>query len=117
MTVTKHAGWKRHLDAIADEIVRLTAICDVDLRVPRTIDRILGGDQTVCGKKNAIAFRKLQRLLAATYESLNKAVGRIGKENAAAITAEILARVDRHRAAGGQRSPHSRNPFGGRKST
>lgn len=116
MTNTKHAAWKRHLDAIADEMVRLTAICDVDLRVPGTIDRVLSGDQTVCGKKNAIGFRKLQRLLAATYESLNKTVGRIGKDDARAVTAEIVARIDKHRAAGGQRAPHSRDPFaGGRK--
>ena len=38
----KHTAWKRHLDTIADELVRLTAVCDVDLRVPGAIDRVLG---------------------------------------------------------------------------
>jgi hypothetical protein len=53
-------------------------------------------------------------LLAATYESLNKAVGRIGAEDAQAITNEIVARIDQRRAAGGQRSGHSSDPFGGK---
>jgi hypothetical protein len=112
MTTRKHAPWKRHLDGIADEIVRLTAICEIDLRAPGAIDRVLQGDQAVCRKKNAIAFGKLRRLLAATYESLNKAVGRIGAEDAKAITDEIVARIDKHRAAGGQPRGRSGNPFG-----
>jgi hypothetical protein len=113
MTMVRHAAWKRHLDGIADEIVRLSAICDIDLRAPGAIDRVLQGDQTVCGRKNAIAFGKLRRLLAATYESLNKVVGRIGTEGARAITDEIVARVDRHRTAGGQPPGHGRKPFAG----
>lgn len=113
MRSPKQTVWKRHLDGIADEIVRLSAICEVDLRAPGAIERVLQGDQTVCRKKNAIAFAKLRRLLAATYASLNKAVGRIGADGAKAITDEIVARIDKHRAAGGQRPGHSGNPFGG----
>ena len=92
--------WNRHLSGMADEIVRLTAICDVDLRAPGAIDRILHGDDSACGRKNPIAFKKLQRLLAATYDSLNKAIGRLGAADTKAITDEIVARVDRHRAGG-----------------
>ena len=109
----KHAAWKRHLDGIADEIVRLTAICEIDLRAPGAIDRVLRDDQSGCGKKNPIAFKKLRRLLAATYESLNKAIGRIGAEEAKAITAEIVARIDKQRAAAGQKQGQSGSPFGG----
>jgi len=50
----------------------------VDLRVPGVIDRVLRGGESVCAKRNAIGFKKLRRLLAVTYESLNKAVARIG---------------------------------------
>ncbi len=108
-----HTVWSRHLDGIADELVRLTAICDVDLRAPGAIDRVLRGDASVCGSKNPIGFKKLRSLLAATYESLNKAVGRIGVADTRAITAEIIARVDAHRAAGGQKKGASGSPFGG----
>ena len=98
-----HAAWKRHLDGIADELVRLTAICDVDLRAPGVIDQVLRGDDSACGRKNPIAFKKLQRLLAATFDSLNKAVGRIGAEGTKALTDAIVARIDQHRAAGGRK--------------
>lgn len=106
-----HAVWKRHLDGIADELVRLTAICDIDLRAPGVIDKVLHGDASACGKKNEIAFNKLRRLLAATYETLNKAIGRIGAEDTKALAAEIMARVDKHRAAGGQTKGISGSPF------
>lgn len=112
MTETKHAPWQRHLDGIADELVRLTAICEVDLRSPGVVDRILKGDDSVCGKKNQIAFGKLRRLLAATYESLNTAIGRIGADDAKALTDAIVERIDKHRAAGGQKPAASKNPFG-----
>ena len=107
-----HAVWKRHLDGIADEIVRLTAICDIDLRSPGVVDRVLRGDDSACGRNNKLAFQKLQRLLAATYESLNKAIGRVGVEDTRAITAEIIARVDRLRVAGGQKKGTTGGPFG-----
>lgn len=107
-----HTAWKRHLDAIADELVRLTAVCDVDLRVPGTIDRILKGDDKVCGKHNPIGFRKLRNLLNATYDSLNKAVDRMGKDDARALTAEIIARVDARRTAAGAKKGTSGTPFG-----
>lgn len=99
-TATPNAAWKRHLDGIADELVRLTAICDIDLRAPGVVEQVLGGDDRACGKKNPIAFKKLQRLLGATYDSLNKAIGRVGAEGVKSLTDEIVARVDRHRAAG-----------------
>ena len=113
MADSKHAPWQRHLDGIADELARLTAICEVDLRTPGAIDRVLKGDEGVCGKKNEIAFGKLRRLLAATYESLNKAIERIGADDLKAITNAIVERIDRHRAAGGQKPGNSKGPFGG----
>jgi len=113
MTTSKHTAWARHLDGIADELVRLTAVCDVDLRRPGAIDRVLKGDENVCGNKNHIAFEKLRRLLAATYASLNQAVGRIGADETRAITDAIVERIDRHRAAGGQRTSASTDPLGG----
>lgn len=109
--MTEHTAWKRHLDAYADEIMRLTAVCDVDLRVPGNIERVLQGDQTVCRQKNPVAFEKLQHVLGMTYRSLNKVVDRLGPEETRAITDEIIARVDEHRAAGGQKPGHSGSPL------
>lgn len=101
MESSKNTAWVRHLDAIADELVRLTAVCDVSLREPGVIDRILRNDDTVCGKRNPIGFRKLRDLLVAVYSSLNKAVDRLGPDETKAITDAIVARIDRRRAASG----------------
>lgn len=101
MTETHHPAWQRHLDTIADELLRLTIACDLRLRDPGVIDRIMRNDETVCGTKNPIGFRKLRALVMATYDSLGKAVDRIGPEETKLITEAIVERVDRARAAGG----------------
>ena len=108
MDAGKNTAWVRHLDVIADELARLTAICDVKLREPRVIERILKGDDAVCGKRNPIAFRKLRSLLAATYSSMNKAIDRLGADELKVITDAVIERIDRHRQAGGQPSKKPR---------
>ena len=100
MTETKHPAWQRHLDAIGEELLHLTIACDVRLRDPGVVDRILNNDETVCGRKNPIGFRKLRALVMATFNSLNKAIDRIGPEEVKLITDAIVARTERLRAAG-----------------
>lgn len=100
MTETKHPAWARHLDAIGDELLRLAVACNVRLRDPGVIDRILKNDETVCGTSNPIGFRKLRSLVMATFSSLNKAIDRIGPEETKLITDAIIERADRARAAG-----------------
>jgi hypothetical protein len=111
MKSSKNPTWSRHLDAIADELVRLTAICDVQLRDPGVVERIIKDDDTVCGKRNPNGFRKLRSLIVATYGSLNKAIDRLGPEEVKAMTDEIVARIDKHRTAGGSKVSE-RKPFG-----
>jgi hypothetical protein len=101
MTESKHTPWVRHLDAIGDELLHLSIACDVNLREPSVVDRILNNDETVCGTKNPIGFRKLHNLLKATFASINKAVGRIGPEETKMITDAIAERIDQRRALGG----------------
>ena len=98
MTETKHPAWSRHLDAIGEELVKLCIACDVRLREPGVIDRILKNDETVCGTKNPIGFRKLRALVMATYSSVNKAVDRIGPDELKTITDGIIERVEKLKA-------------------
>ena len=106
MEKSKHVAWSRHFNAIGDELLRLTTICEVDLRAPGVIERILQNDDTVCGKRNAIGFRKLRALLIATFDSLGKAMDRLGADEIHKITAEIAQRLDERRArAGGGAKP------------
>ena len=98
MTTTKHPAWSRHLDAIGEELLRLTIACNVRLRDPGVIDRILKNDESVCGTSNPIGFRKLRSLLMATYSSVNKAVDRIGPEELKTITDGINERIEKLRS-------------------
>ncbi len=98
---SRHTPWVRHLDAIGDELLHLSIACDVRLRDPGVIERILKNDETVCGTRNPIGFRKLQSLIKATFSSLNKALDRIGPEETKMITDAITERLDRQRTAGG----------------
>lgn len=101
MTESKHTPWVRHLDGIADELMRLSIACDLRLRDPGVVERILGNDETVCGTRNPIGFQKLQHLLKATFDSVNKSVGRIGPDETKQIIDAITERLDHRRAIGG----------------
>ena len=114
MSETKHPAWARHLDAIGDELLRLAVACDVRLRDPGVIDRILKNDDTVCGTRNPIGFRKLRSLVMATFSSLNKAIDRIGPEETKLITDAIVERADRARA-GGRPAPATPGPGSDKK--
>ena len=101
MTDTKHAAWKRHLEGIANELLRLSIACDVQLREPGVVERILRDDATVCGRNNPEAFRKLRNLVMATYDSLGKSIDRIGPEDTKMIRDAITARIAELRDSGG----------------
>ena len=101
MVDAKHAVWKRHLDGIATELLRLSIACDVRLRDAGVIDRILRDDATVCGRNNPAAFRKLRNLVMATYDSLGKSIDRIGPEDTKMIADAIAARLAEIRDSGG----------------
>jgi hypothetical protein len=100
MTATKHTAWQRHLDAIGEELLHLSIACNVNLREPNVIDRILKNDETVCGTRNPIGFHKLRNLIMATFSSLNKAMDRIGPDEVKMITEGIMEWNDRRRALG-----------------
>ncbi len=91
--------WSRHLQGIADELLHLAVACDVELRDPGVIERVFKGDDTVCGRRNEIGFEKLRKLLMATYDSLGKAIDRIGPEETRKITAAIRAELADRRDA------------------
>jgi hypothetical protein len=98
---TKHTAWSRHLDAIGDELLKLTTVCGVNLREPGVIERIIQNDDKVCTKPNPIGFRKLRELVMATFNSLGKAMDRIGPQETQMIVEAIRERLDHKRELGG----------------
>lgn len=101
LAMTTNPQWTRHFEGIADELVRLTIACDVRLKDPGVIERVIRGDMSVCGRKNEIGFQKLQKLLMATFDSLGKAIDRLGPEETREIRSAITEYMDKRRGAGG----------------
>jgi hypothetical protein len=105
MTDDLNPQWERHFDGIADELLHLAIACDVRLREPGVIERILKNDVSVCGRKNEESFRKLRSLLVAFYNSVGKAAERIGAKDTRKIIDAITERKKRLRDAGGSQAP------------
>jgi hypothetical protein len=101
MTDDLNPQWERHFEVIADELLRLAITCRVRLREPGVIERILRNDASVCGRKNARSFRKMRNLLVAYYDSVGKAVDRIGPEETKKIIEVITERKKKLRDAAG----------------
>lgn len=110
MTEIKNTAWQRHLDAIGEELLHLSIACDVNLRDANVIDRILKNDETVCGTRNPIGFHKLRNLIMGTFNSLNKAMDRIGPDETKMIIDGIMEWSDKRRALGKGGAAHLDNP-------
>lgn len=93
----QHPIWTRHLEGIADELLHLAVACDLRLRDPDVVERVIRNDQTVCGRKNEIGFEKLRKLLMATFDSLGKSIDRIGPEETRVIVESISRHLERRR--------------------
>ena len=100
MTESKNAPWARYLDDVSSELLRLSIACDLRLRDPGVVERILKNDETVCGVGNPIGFQKLQHLLKFTIDSIQKSLGRISPDDTKQIIDAITERLDRTRVIG-----------------
>jgi hypothetical protein len=67
----------------------------------RVIERVLRNDASVCGRKNERSFRKMRNLLVAYYDSVGKAVDRIGPEETKKIIEVITEQKKKLRDAAG----------------
>jgi hypothetical protein len=100
MTDDLNPQWERHFEGIADELLHLAIACNVRLREPGVIDRVLRNDITVCGRKDENSFRKMRSLLVAFYNSVGKAVDRIGPDDTKKIIDAITERKAKLRDSG-----------------
>ena len=101
MSQNTNPQWSRHLDGIAEELLRLATACDLRLRDPGVIERVIRNDETVCGRKNPESFQKMRSLLIAFYDSVGKAVERIGPQDTKKIIDAITERKAKLRDSGG----------------
>ena len=71
--------WAKNLDDIDREVARLAAICNVKVLDPGVIERILEGDESVCGTRNAPAFAKLRDAMKMHYHIRDEGRGGDGR--------------------------------------
>lgn len=96
----KHTYWGRQLDGIARELSVLAIACDIELGRPHLAERILKGDESVCGRTNPEAFRQLRQHLAALFSVEVGALGRLGAEETKEILDQVRAVITEIREAG-----------------
>lgn len=85
--------WSVNLEDVDREIARLAAVCQIPILQPGVIDRVLRDDASVCGSKNAIAFRKLHYLLLLHQAIRGKAAESFGEAQTAAIEDYVIGRL------------------------
>ena len=85
--------WGHQLDAVLTEIAREAWICDVKLLAPGAIEAVLHGDESVCGSRNPIAFKKPRDLLMMGFVVREKAFEKLGAAEADAIIQAIRERL------------------------
>jgi len=94
---SRHPYWSRQLDNLAAEMSRLCVACDIRMLEPGIGERVLKGDQSVCGRKNPVAFGKLRQHLMAYCQVEDRAVKRLGADDVRPMLDEVRASLARLR--------------------
>ena len=85
--------WQNNLDALDREVARMALLCRVKILDPGVVDRLIQGDDSVCGTDNPIAFRKLHDLLLMHFMVRQKSADALGQQQAAAIELDVIERL------------------------
>lgn len=90
--------WGRQLNDVMSEMVRQATICKVRLLDPGVIDAVLRNDDSVCGTRNAVSFKKLRDAMMLGFMVRDKSVENLGpletEAMVAAIREQLAAYVD-----------------------
>lgn len=90
------------IGSVDHEIARLAAICNIRLLDPGIIERVIAGDETVCGRNTSDAFRKLRGLVGMHFALTNDSIEALGPEASARILDDIRARLGKQFEIGGR---------------
>jgi hypothetical protein len=87
------AWWERTLEELDRELARLATLCRVKILEPGVVERLIHGDETVCGAANPIAFRKLRDLLRMHFAVRDKSADALGQRQTALIEDYVIERL------------------------
>ncbi len=93
---------EKQLGSVDDEIAKLSFICGIRLLDPGIVERVVAGDDSVCSKPNAAAFRKLRGLISVHYTLAEDSIRTLGVEKTAEIVAAIRERLRERFELGGK---------------
>lgn len=91
------------LGTVDAEIARLAAICDLRILDPGVIERVIAGDETVCGRSAEKAFRNLAGLVKMHYALTEDSMKALGPEESGRILDKIRERLGARYDIGGKR--------------
>jgi hypothetical protein len=89
----RSAWWERNLEELDREVARMALLCRVDVLEPGVIERVMHGDDTLCGADNPIAFHKLRDLLLMHFMVRQKSADAIGQQQTAAIEKYVIEQL------------------------
>ena len=91
------------LGPVDAEIARLATIRDLRILDPGVIERVLAGDDSVCGRKSEKAFRSLTALVKMHYALTDDSLKALGPEESGRILDQIRERLRGRYDVGGDR--------------
>ena len=92
---------ERQLGTVDTEIARLAAICDIRMLDPGVIERVISGDESVCGRSSEKAFKQLRSLVGLHYSLTAESIESIGPEESRKILDRIREHLGRRYDIGG----------------
>ena len=97
MSKSKHTYWSGQIDNLVAEMSRLCIACNINMLEPGVAERVLKGDQSVCGCKNPEVFEKLRKHLMAFCHVEERAIKRLGVDDVQSMLDEVRASMTRLR--------------------
>ena len=88
------------ITAIAHELSKLAIACDIEIGIDGTAERILKGDDSICGRKNDKAFRLMREHLMALFPLEEKVIERLGAQETKGILDQVRTSILELRALG-----------------
>ena len=85
--------WSRPVDDLMTEIARQATNCQVKVLDPGVIEAIVQNNESICGRSNPYAFRKLRELLMMGLVVKAQVVDKLGPAEAEAMIAAIRERL------------------------
>jgi hypothetical protein len=76
---------------------RLCIVCDIKMLEPGIGERVLKGDQSVCGRNDPKVFEKLRQHLMAYCHVEERAIKRLGADDVRTLLDDVRASIARLR--------------------